>query len=71
VAGLVGAEGRRLQVIGPSREAVLLVSPGAEDLRPVKVLQTSAVGTTIGRPPSAVGDLSFTVWVGTVEPPVA
>ena len=71
VASLVGAAGRDLQVVGPTREVVETLAPDAVDLRPVTVLQTSQVGTTIGRPPGAVGDLSFTVWVGTVPPPVA
>jgi hypothetical protein len=71
VVDLVGTAGRELQVVGPTREVVEALAPEAVDLRPVKVLQTSQVGTTIGRPPGAVGDLSFMVWVGTVPPPVA
>lgn len=71
VTELVGAAGRDLQVVAPTREAVEALAPDAVDLRPVTVLQTSQVGTTIGRPPGAVGELSFTVWVGTVVPPVA
>jgi hypothetical protein len=71
VAERVGAEGASVVVVGPTREVVETLAPGAVDLRPVTILQTSAVGTTIGRPPSAVGDHAVTVWVGTVGPPVA
>ena len=72
VADRVAAEAdrhdRTLRVVADSREAVLDLAPRAADLRPVVILQTSMVGTTIGEVPSAVADHSVTVWVGDVVP---
>lgn len=71
VREVVAPEGREVEVVAPTREVLETLAPGAVDLRTVRILQTSAVGTTIGRAPEAVGDHTLTVWIGTLEPPVA
>ncbi len=71
VAAVAAADGREVEVVAPTREVLETLAPDAVDLRTVRILQTSAVGTTIGRPPQAVGDHTLTVWIGTLEPPVA
>lgn len=71
VIGIASGYGLTVGVVGSTRQEVHALAPTASELVEVSALQTSAVGTTIGRPPSLVGDMTFGVWVAMVDPSVA